>query len=94
MTNSKRILVMLNQIPSQDHREIKDFLANNIDRVGFIVVGDDILTFQSASGNKYYVEYMPSTARGTLDSNDDSESVIVIQVTQLDRMDDYFELSL
>jgi hypothetical protein len=79
---------MLNQIPSQDHQEIKDFLANNIDRVGFIVVGDDVLTFQSASGNKYYVEYMPSAC------NEDPESVIVIQVTQLDRMDDYFELSL
>lgn len=88
MTNSKRILVMLNQIPSQDHQEIKDFLANNTDKVGFIVVGDDVLTFQSTSGNKYYVEYMPSV------NNDDSESVIVIQVTQLDRMDDYFELSL
>lgn len=88
MTNSKRILVMLNQIPSQDHQEIKDFLANNIDRVGFIVVGDDVLTFQSTSGNKYYVEYMPST------SKENSESVIMIQVTQLDRMDDYFELSL
>lgn len=88
MTNSKRILVMLNQIPSQDHQEIKDFLANNIDRVGFIVVGDDVLTFQSTSGNKYYVEYMPSITK------ENSESVIVIQVTQLDRMDDYFELSL
>lgn len=88
MTNSKRILVMLNQIPSQDHQEIKDFLANNTDKVGFIVVEGDVLTFQSSSGNKYYVEYMPSV------SNDDSESVILIQVTQLDRMDDYFELSL
>lgn len=88
MTNSKRILVMLNQIPSQDHQEIKDFLANNTDKVGFIVVEGDVLTFQSSSGNKYYVEYIPST------TNEDSESVIIIQVTQIDRIDDYFELSL
>lgn len=88
MTDSKRILVMLNQIPSQDHQEIRDFLANNTDKVGFIVVEGDVLTFQSSSGNEYYVEYIPSTA------NDDSESLILIQVTQLDRIDDYFELSL
>ena len=89
MTNSKQILVMLNQIPSQDHQEIKDFLANNTDKVRSIVVDEEIVTFQSISGNKYYVEYIPTIA-----TNDDSESVIKIQVTQLDRIDDYFELSL
>lgn len=76
VVTTKYIKVDFNGVPSQDQGEIERFISESPKKVTPLVKNNEVVTYETKSGNKYYMELVKG----------------VIMVTQLDRIEETKDL--
>lgn len=78
ITRSRYIKVEFNGIPSQDQDELELFISDAPDKMTPVVKNNEVVTYETKYGNKYYIELVNDT----------------ITVTQMDRIEETKDLKI